>query len=48
MCVGVITIDTVALVDKYPSEDERVLATELGKAIATEDEVVTVEELIEI
>jgi sulfofructose kinase len=27
--VGVITIDTVALVDKYPSEDERVIAHEI-------------------
>lgn len=26
VCVGVITVDTVALVDKYPSEDERVIA----------------------
>ena len=31
MCVGVITIDTVALVDKYPSEDERVLAHEITR-----------------
>ena len=31
VCVGVITIDTVALVDKYPSEDERVLAREIAR-----------------
>ena len=29
VCVGVITIDTVALVDKYPGEDERVVAHEI-------------------
>ena len=29
VCVGVITIDTVALVDKYPGEDERVIAHEI-------------------
>ena len=29
VCVGVITVDTVALVDKYPSEDERVIAHEI-------------------
>jgi sulfofructose kinase len=28
----VITIDTIALVDKYPSEDERVLAQEISRA----------------
>jgi sulfofructose kinase len=32
VCVGVITIDTVALVDKYPSEDERVLAEQITRA----------------
>ena len=32
VCVGVITIDTIALVDKYPSEDERVLANEISRA----------------
>ena len=32
VCVGVITIDTIALVDKYPSEDERVLASEISRA----------------
>ena len=32
MCVGVITIDTVASVDKYPGEDERVVATEISRA----------------
>jgi sulfofructose kinase len=30
--VGVITIDTIALVDKYPSEDERVLAHNIARA----------------
>ncbi len=29
VCVGVITVDTVALVDRYPSEDERVIAHEI-------------------
>lgn len=29
VCVGVITIDTVALVDRYPSEDERVIAHDI-------------------
>jgi len=32
VCVGVITIDTIALVDKYPGEDERVLAQEIIRA----------------
>ena len=32
VCVGVITMDTIALVDKYPSEDERVLANEISRA----------------
>ena len=32
ICVGVITIDTIALVDSYPSEDERVLAQEITRA----------------
>ena len=32
VCVGVITIDTIALVDKYPGEDERVLADEISRA----------------
>jgi sulfofructose kinase len=31
VCVGVITIDTVALVNKYPSADERVLAEEITR-----------------
>jgi sulfofructose kinase len=31
LCVGVITMDTIALVDKYPSEDERVLAQEIAR-----------------
>jgi len=32
VCIGVITIDTIALVDKYPSEDERVIAQEISRA----------------
>jgi sulfofructose kinase len=32
VCVGVITVDTIALVDNYPSEDERVLAQEISRA----------------
>jgi sulfofructose kinase len=32
VCVGVITVDTIALVDKYPSEDERVIAQEISRA----------------
>lgn len=32
VCMGVITIDTIALVDTYPSEDERVLAQEISRA----------------
>jgi sulfofructose kinase len=32
VCVGVITIDTVALVDQYPHEDERVIAEEIIRA----------------
>jgi len=32
VCVGVITIDTVALVEKYPIEDERVIADEISRA----------------
>lgn len=32
VCVGVITIDTIALVDKYPGEDERVVADEISRA----------------
>ena len=32
VCVGVITIDTVALVDQYPHEDERVVAEEIIRA----------------
>lgn len=31
VCVGVITIDTIALVEKYPSEDERVIAQEIAR-----------------
>jgi sulfofructose kinase len=31
VCVGVITMDTIALVDKYPLEDERVLAREIAR-----------------
>ena len=29
VCIGVVTVDTVALVERYPSEDERVLAQEI-------------------
>lgn len=32
VCAGVITIDTIALVEKYPSEDERVIAQEISRA----------------
>jgi sulfofructose kinase len=32
VCVGVITIDTIALVDQYPLEDERVAAKEIIRA----------------
>lgn len=32
VCVGVVTIDTIALVDKYPGEDERVVAQEIARA----------------
>jgi sulfofructose kinase len=32
VCVGVITIDTIALVDKYPTADERVIAEEISRA----------------
>jgi sulfofructose kinase len=32
VCIGVITIDTIALVDKYPGEDERILADEISRA----------------
>ena len=32
VCCGVITIDTIALVDTYPSEDERVVAREVCRA----------------
>ena len=32
VCIGVITIDTVALVDQYPHEDERVVAEEIIRA----------------
>jgi sulfofructose kinase len=32
VCVGVITVDTIALVDKYPSADERVVAQEISRA----------------
>lgn len=31
VCVGIITIDTVALVDTYPDEDERVVAQEITR-----------------
>ena len=32
VCAGVITIDTIALVEKYPGEDERVIAEEISRA----------------
>ncbi len=32
LCVGVITMDTIALVDRYPEEDERVIAHEIARA----------------
>ncbi|MEI7540479.1 MAG: carbohydrate kinase family protein [Actinomycetes bacterium] len=32
VCVGVITVDTIALVEKYPLEDERVIAQEILRA----------------
>jgi sulfofructose kinase len=32
LCVGVITVDTIALVDKYPAEDERVVAERVIRA----------------
>lgn len=32
VCVGVITIDTIASVEKYPGEDERILANEIARA----------------
>ena len=32
VCIGVITIDTIALVQKYPSADERVIAEEISRA----------------
>jgi sulfofructose kinase len=32
VCLGVITIDTIALVDNYPGEDERVLAHQIVRA----------------
>jgi sulfofructose kinase len=32
VCIGVITVDTIALVEKYPSEDERVIAQEISRA----------------
>jgi len=32
LCIGVITVDTIALVEKYPAEDERVIALEIARA----------------
>ena len=32
VCVGVVTIDTIALVDKYPAADERVIAQDISRA----------------
>ncbi|MEJ6761341.1 MAG: carbohydrate kinase family protein [Candidatus Planktophila sp.] len=31
VCIGVITVDTIALVDKYPSEDERIVAENISR-----------------
>ena len=33
MCVGVITIDTIALVERYPTSDERVLAERIVRSL---------------
>jgi sulfofructose kinase len=33
LCLGVVTVDTIALVDKYPAADERVLAQEISRSI---------------
>lgn len=32
LCIGVITLDTIAIVEKYPAEDERVLAESIVRA----------------
>ena len=32
VCLGVITVDTIALVDQYPQEDERVVAQQISRA----------------
>lgn len=32
VCMGVITVDTIALVDQYPQEDERVVAQQISRA----------------
>ena len=32
VCIGVITVDTIALVDQYPQEDERVVAQQISRA----------------
>jgi len=32
LCIGVITVDTIALVDRYPAEDERVIAQSIIRA----------------
>ncbi len=32
LCIGVITVDTIALVDRYPSADDRVIAQEIIRA----------------
>ena len=32
VCLGVITVDTIAQVDRYPAEDERVLANQIMRA----------------
>ena len=33
VCVGVITMDTVALVDRYPDSDERVVAEQIVRSV---------------
>lgn len=33
LCVGVVTVDTIALVDKYPASDERVLAESIIRSV---------------
>lgn len=33
LCLGIVTVDTIALVDKYPTADERVLAREISRSV---------------